>query len=308
MLSRMGPDGQTLTVELHFGADLAACGVLDGLQAYLRSAAPGYCSALRVLRYEGDRDAVVVDVSRDGELREAVLAQGGHRGETYQALAAHDPPAYPRRFGSALIYGADRSMYLSACFDEYVPAKPVGDKWLFSNSISAHIDSAAVGHRPRRDWALAMLTELGADPRLLWGASFLDAEFRAKNLHDGPDGVWALGRDVRVSLPGVFWANLFGTPYIDLIGRDRLCHAPAPALNVGKNVLVTVHEQPEQWAMASAATQNRLVAEHLGPHYFFDRSAPDGPTTAPDFGLQPLPARCPFQVFTPDGDHVTPLP
>jgi hypothetical protein len=148
MLSSMEPDGETLTVELHFGVDLAACGVLDGLQAYLRSAAPGYCSALRVLRYKGDRDAVVVDVSRDGELREAVLAQGGHRGETYRTLAAQDPPAYPRRFGSALIYGADRSMYLSVCFDEYVPAKPVGDKWLFSNNISAHVDSAAVGHRP----------------------------------------------------------------------------------------------------------------------------------------------------------------
>jgi hypothetical protein len=297
-----------LTVELNFGVDLAACDALATLQAFLRAFVPGYCSDLRVLRYERDREAIAVDVSCDGQLREAVLVQGGYRGEAYNALAAQDPPPHQRRFGSVLIYGADRSAYLSVSYDEYLPARPAGEKWLFSNSIAAHIESAAVDHRPRREWALALVTEIGADPRVLWGAGFMNSEFRAKNLHDGPDGVRALGRDVRASLPGLFWANLFGTPYIDLIGRERLSTAPARTLSAGTNVLVTVHDQPEEWALVSAGTRNELVVGHIGPQYFFDRRAPDKPTTAPDFGLRRLHARWPFQVFTADGDHFTPLP
>jgi hypothetical protein len=190
---------------------------------------------------------------------------------------------HQRRFGSALIYGADRSAYLSVSYDEYVPARRAGEKWLFSNSIAAHIESSAVDHRPRREWAVALLTEIGADPPVLWGAGFMNSEFRAKNLHDGPDGVWALGRDVRASLLGFFWANLFGTPYVDLIGRERLSTAPA-------------------------GIRNELVVGHIGPQYSFDGRAPDRPTTAPDLGQRRLHTRRPFQVFTADGDHFTPFP
>jgi hypothetical protein len=124
MLSDMGSNCDALTVGLHFGVDLAACDALDTLQAFLRAFVPGYCPDLRVLRYERDRDAFAVDVSCDGQLREAILAQGGYRGEAYNALAAEDPPPHQRRFGSALIYGADRSAYLSVSYDEYVPARP----------------------------------------------------------------------------------------------------------------------------------------------------------------------------------------
>lgn len=125
-------------------------------------------------------------------------------------------------------------------------------------------------------------------------------------LHDGPDGVWAPRRAGQ--LPGLVWANLFGTPDIDLIGRDRLTSAPAQTRIVGKNVLVTVHSQPEEWALASAGTRNDDLAGHIGAHHFFDRDAPNRPTAAPDFGLLPLHARRPFQVFTTNGDPFTPLP
>lgn len=153
-----------------------------------------------------------------------------------------------------------------------------------------------------------MLTELGGDPRVLWGAGFLASEFRAKNLHDGPDGVWALGRDVRVSLPGVFWVNVFGAPYLSLIGRDRIASAPALAMAAGENVLLVVHDEPEEWERPYAVARHERVTAHVGAHYFFDRHAPGRRTGAPDFGLRPLPRRQAFQVLTSDGEHVTPLP
>jgi len=109
---------ETLQIELHFGADLAACDVMDKVQAFLAATAARYSAGLRVLRYERDRDAIMVDVGRDGELRSAVLTQGGYRGQTYKALASQDPPSHSRRFGDALVCGADRSVWLSVRFDE----------------------------------------------------------------------------------------------------------------------------------------------------------------------------------------------
>lgn len=92
------------------------------------------------------------------------------------ALARQNPPAHDRRFGEALVYGADRSTWLSVRFDEYVPARPCGGKWLFSNTIGVHVRRARAGGSARAPWALRMLTEVGGDPRLLWGASFVDSE------------------------------------------------------------------------------------------------------------------------------------
>lgn len=269
---------ETLTIELHFGADLAACDVIDKLQAFLAATAAQFSAGLRVLRYERDRDAITVDVRREGELRSAVLTQGGYRGEIYKALASQDAPSHSRRFGDALLYGADQSMWLSVRFEEYVPAMPSGDRWLFSNSISVHIRRARVGGSARALWALRMITEVGADRRLLWGASFLDAEFRAKNLHDGPDGLWALGRDVRISLPGVFWANVFGDPCVRLMGRGRLASVPARVMAAGQNVVVVGHDEPEEWAESTVTARNDQIAGHIGAAYFFDRRAPDRQT------------------------------
>jgi hypothetical protein len=297
-----------LGVELCFSSDLADGEVLNRLQDFLSSAAAKWSSRLRVMRYERDRDAIAVDVSRRGELVRAVLAAGGYRGETYQALARKHPPTNPRRSGYVLMYGANRSMRLSVRFDESVPAKQSADEWLFSNTINAKISSARLAGMERARWALGMLTELGADPSLLWGASYLDTEFRAKNRYDGPDGSWALGRDMRVSLPGVFWANVFGEPYIRLIGRDRLTSAPGRVIEVGQNVLVVVHDNPEDWAGPSASQLNQQVIEHLGAQYFFDRHAPDRPTRAPDYGLPPLPTRDPVRVVATGGNTYTILP
>jgi hypothetical protein len=304
----MASPQETLSLELHFGADLATYDVIDKVQAFLSATAIQYSAGLRVLRYERDRDAIMVDVRRDGELRSAVLTQGGYRGETYKALASQDRPSHARRFGEALVYGADRSMWLSVQFDEYVPAKPSGDRWLFSNSITVHIDRARVGDSARALWALRLITEVGADPRLLWGASFLDSEFRAKNLHYGPDGMWALGRDVRASLPGVYWANVFGDPYIRMMGRGRLASVPAQVLAAGKNVVVVGHDEPEDWAKPAVTACIDQIARHIGGQYFFDRRAPDRQTQAPDLGLQPLPQRDPLRVLATDDDAFTILP
>jgi hypothetical protein len=77
-------------------------------------------------------------------------------------------------------------------------------------------------------------TTLVNHPDFLWGAAFDRDGFRARNL-DETSGARALGRDMSKALPGLYWLNLFGAPYVDLIGVERLRTAPLdplPALQV----------------------------------------------------------------------------
>ncbi len=63
-----------LPIELHFGADLASCDVVDRVQHVVHEMAPKFCADLRVLRFERDREAVAVEVTARGLLREIVVA------------------------------------------------------------------------------------------------------------------------------------------------------------------------------------------------------------------------------------------
>jgi hypothetical protein len=298
-----------LCFELHFAADLAESGVLDLLQTALVTTVPGFREAVRVLGYERDRSAISVDVQTAGALRTAIVAKGTERGTTYKALAAGSPPAHARRFGHAMVRATPRAAYLSIDFDEYVPCQPMGDKWLFSNNVGGTFGPQRVAGVAREDWVQALVKGLGDDPRLLWGAAFLRSEFASRNLHNEADGMRALGRDVRKSLPGVFWLNVFGSAYVDLIGAQRLRNAPAASTSVlGSNVLVVAYAKPEDWSADLRMSHQRQLVDYLGQGYFYDRSHPDRPTIAPDFGLAILPPRRPVRAVTTDGRHFTPRP
>src|SRR5262249_38790595 len=126
--------------------------------------------------------------------------------------------------------------------------------------------------------------------------------------HDDQDGVWALGRDVRRSLPGLFWLNAFGPPYVELIGRDTLTTAPATTGQRGANAVVELYPSPGEWETASGRNAHTRVLGHLGRGFFYDRTAPHRETTAPDFGLpEPAPGM-PLEVLTTDGQTFTDLP
>ncbi|MDH3464092.1 MAG: hypothetical protein OEM32_10760, partial [Acidimicrobiia bacterium] len=89
--------------------------------------------------------------------------------------------------------------HLSIKFDEYPPAHPIGDKWLWSNSIGGRIGAERIDRTPRQQWVRQLAAVMGGYPSFLWGAAFDSDEFRSRNSYEGPDGMWALGRDVRRS-------------------------------------------------------------------------------------------------------------
>lgn len=300
---------EDLSFELHFGVDLAESDVVDRLAEVLGDVAPGFASELRVLEYERDRAALSVDVHRPGDLQRAVLDKGGRRGVVFQQLDADRPAAFPRRFGEVLLRGTARSTFLTVRFDEHTPAMRSGDRWLFSNSIGGWVGAERVDGVPRLSWVRQVCLRLADHPDFLWGAAFDGGEFRARNLHDDDKGQWAIGRDVRRSLPGLFWLNLFGPPYRDLIGVDALRSAPATtAVESVHSMSLELYDDPADWADVGCQELHAAAVRHLGPAYFFDRAAPDVPTKAPAFGLEELPPRPSFKVVSGDGDTFTPLP
>ena len=107
----------------------------------------------------------------------------------------------------------------------------------------------------------------------------------------------------------MYWLNLFGPPYVDLVGAETLRSSPAHRIEeTGHATIVETYRDPSGWSKDEGKTRHAAVLAHLGPEFFFDRASPEQTTRAPDFGLPPLAPRPPFQVFTTDGKHFTPIP
>ena len=184
----------------------------------------------------------------------------------------------------------------------------MGTSWLFSNSISGTFGTSHVAGFRREDLVRGIVIALGGLPGFLWGAAYSTAEYRSSNLHDGADGMWAIGRDISSHLPGIYWLNLFGATYLRHMNlgesADSLQFARLTALGSG-GLAVQIYERPEGWdSDAGRAARNRVIAA-IGEQFFFDRKEPERETIAPDFGLARLTEPGRFAVFTADGESFT---
>jgi hypothetical protein len=300
---------EELSFEVHFAENIAESEHVDRLQDILALRFPRFADDLRVLAFETDRNWLRVEPAESGGLRRAVLDKGGSRGTTYRELERASPTPVPkRRFGDAMIRSSKSSTYLSVQFDDHTPGRASGEQWLFSNSICGSSSASTILGQDRSEFVIGMLDELAALPSLLWGAAFLGTEFAERNLHDVHVGMWALGRDIRCSLPGLFWANVFGAPYIETIGTDRLKRAGARQLSSGPGLMLQLYKHPEQWNTEQGRSAHRSALDELGPEHFFDRHHPDRHTVAPDLGLSQLAPRKPLQALSGDGENFTVLP
>jgi hypothetical protein len=269
----------------------------------------GFGEAARVLAFERDRGAVEVDLRDPATVHRVVVEKGTARGPTFQALEAGSPSPHPRRFGEAVLRGRHPRSWVGIRFDEHRTAMRMGEQWLFSNSVSFTTERPRLGSSESPDWIRDLLHRLAGGTELLWGAAWDDDEFRSSNLHDDKDGMWALGRDVRRSLPGLFWLNAFGSPYVELIGEDALMSAPVDITRLGSAVVLELYASPGDWVSPSGREAHNLVLTHLGRQYFYDRVAPERTTVAPDFGLPELSASTrTLHVLTTDDETFTVLP
>ena len=95
-------------------------------------------------------------------------------------------------------------------------------------------------------------------------------------------------KDLKRRIPDIYWATIFGQPYLELFGKERLLSTPAyrvEMLSQGMVLLQISKDLFEVGARAEAFTSARERAIlHLGPNTFFRSAAePTDDYCAPNF-------------------------
>jgi hypothetical protein len=233
---------------------------LSELQSVIADLLPGWAGHLCAAKHEDSRDY-------------AAVAKGDR---LYDGIHRAAPPK--RGLGSAVLTGAYEtlSFFLSHC-DRTLPPE------LNDFAIESYGPTTVEG-RDTSVWARATFEALAARLPVRYANAHLDAEYRAKNMIDDASGVRAIGARITYALPGLYWLNFFGRPYVDLIGAERLLSAPAYEVKkVDDGVLIALDSSAEAWKTAKYRQREQAVIEHLGGNYFFSRHEPDRQTVGPDF-------------------------
>jgi hypothetical protein len=86
-------------------------------------------------------------------------------------------------------------------------------------------------------------------------------------------------------LPGIYWANFFGGPYIDFFGREKLLATPCyEAREINENlILLLTAESPLQPEMLENDDIPDLIKGYLNRNAFAGPRFPDEPCDVPEF-------------------------
>ena len=154
-----------------------------------------------------------------------------------------------------------------------------------SNRLSIEIiDRAEVEGQDPTTWAREFFRALPAVLPVRYGIGHSAEEFEAKNIDKAGGGVRAAGVGLSKSLPGLYWLNFFGPPYVRLTGEERLLAAPAPDVErVDNGVLIALDTDPSHWTLPAYHEKEKNTIDHIGRECFFSRDQPERETKAPDF-------------------------
>jgi hypothetical protein len=102
---------------------------------------------------------------------------------------------------------------------------------------------------------------------------------------------WGFTAQLRTGLPTLYWRNLFGRPYVELFGRERLRSAPAFAVieQPWGYALQLTPDPPGDASYGEYRQVRERVIEHLGRAAFGVEMAQHRAQHVPEFG--PFPAR-----------------
>jgi hypothetical protein len=233
--------------------------VLSGLEEFLRKTLPTWSSGLQV--------AVNVDS------RTSIAVPPGSLGDVALKVAA------PRNgLGSAVLRGSHRG--IRVYLDSWEKTSPPE-----LNMIAVEIGKVLTieGSTPP-DWAREFFTAMAAGLPLRYGNARLADEFGAKNMVDDASGLRAIGVKLTEGLPGLYWLNCFGPPYIELIGKEKLLSSPAyVVIEVSGKTVLALDESPLAWRTDDYRAREDAVLRHLGEVYFFLRDREGRKLKAPVF-------------------------
>lgn len=166
--------------------------------------------------------------------------------------------------------------------------------WRASSSRLGSVHVSLPHEQPNTHFAnevLELALRLFEAVRGQYGRVCLREEFWAKNVTDSwlaadgsTQGGAARGTDLRMHLPGLYWANIFGPAYRSFFGRERLDAAPAFEVHNDANcTLLLTAADPYSWNSDAAREAEQALLAHLGDDAFFKLSEPSRLTRAPLF-------------------------
>jgi hypothetical protein len=201
------------------------------------------------------------------------IGRAGDIGAAIQEIAT---PRYG--MGTAILTGAYEG--LSIFVDHCEAPSTVG-----LNNLAVEVYQLnSVDHQPTSEWARQFFAAVPECLPIDYARSNTRQEFDAKNIISERNGIEAIGVNLTRHLPGLYWLNYLGPPYVDLIGIDRLLSAPAYEVKeVSGGVLLALAADADEWQSAEYQAREAAVIEHIGRQYFFSRWDPDRKTVAPEF-------------------------
>jgi len=137
---------------------------------------------------------------------------------------------------------------------------------------------------PIAQWARDFFLAVPENLPVRYANGYSGDEFDAKNMIRTKKVEKAIGVQLDKALPGLNWLNYFGTPYLKLIGKERLLSSPAYEVQaVADGVFIRLSDSPNEWNKPEYRERERQVIAHLGEKFFFSKDEPEKETTAPDF-------------------------
>ena len=272
--------GQQLDLRLHLAHSLLADGALSKVDHLLRELLPCWSRDLRVRLDVRSRSWF--SACKRGSLPAAVRRLI-RPGQTYASLLEqYGPGRYARQTGHATLTGGYSGVYVFLSLDEWL-FMPQPGRQLFGNTISIQVSRETVEGTVAAEWLSCAVARLCEDLDLLYGFAAANREYYSKN----KEGWRMMGLDPSRYLPGLYWMNVFGRPYVKLIGRRHLMGLPGTIpRQAGAGVLVQFGNDPFAWRSQNYKVATARALDHIGRRYFFDRHARKRQTIAPPFHFE----------------------
>lgn len=219
-------------VSLETRTFLLQADLLDALQTVLLRYAPNWCA--HVYREGSSRSRSLSDcihMSKSGSLFDLVMDAWNEQCVNHNSSVAQLKSLWAAERPSSRAL----TLELRGATDSVLLIITVSDRqfhvnwedWTWSNGIALHLSGDRIEGLALGDWiretVRALVTVVPTD----YGSAQLLEELHTKNMSRRGGGYRAIGTDISAALPGLYWLNVFGAPYVDLIGRERLVTAPA---------------------------------------------------------------------------------
>ncbi len=138
------------------------------------------------------------------------------------------------------------------------------------------------------EWTMDFFSEITKSLPIRYARAYQNAEFTTKNLI----GTSVMGVNIYKSLPGLYWLNYFGIPYVKMIGEEKITDSISSLIEKHNGGLIEKHnggillcldEDPFNWNTKSYQDIEQKVIACIGKQYFFLKDDPYQSTVAPDF-------------------------